>query len=130
MKLQSLLFCVLMICGFTVAKADQICPQGFHESTYSDVFKDDGQRIQFPAKLFKSFEKYIHVFDAKACAHAIEEVKTQVDGRQYTALYSIEDECDGGNSYGLILDGEKHVIGFISDSEIVCFDRMKDNQAP
>jgi hypothetical protein len=37
----------------------------------------------------------------------------------YTALISVEDECDGGNSFG-VLYFKKQLIGYVNDSYISC----------
>lgn len=37
-----------------------------------------------------------------------------------TAVYSIDDNCDGGNSFGLVLDSKKNVYASINDYDFYC----------
>lgn len=40
----------------------------------------------------------------------------------FHAVYTSEDECDGGNSYGAILDANLKAVAQIGDSDFYCID--------
>jgi len=56
------------------------------------------------------------------CHDAIEkvELKHSITGEEVTMYYTIEDHCDGGNSFGSILNHKGELITEIHDSGIYC----------
>lgn len=62
-------------------------------------------------------------FDYNDCQDALKKVDflNPATGSKFSAIYTIEDHCDGGNSYGTIsLLGSKEVISTIQDSDFYC----------
>lgn len=43
-----------------------------------------------------------------------------LSGMIYTAIGTLDDDCDGGNTYGVITDKDNNLIGQIGDSEFYC----------
>ena len=43
-------------------------------------------------------------------------------GKLFHAVYTSEDECDGGNSYGAVLDANLKPVAKIGDSDFYCID--------
>ena len=43
-------------------------------------------------------------------------------GKLFHAVYTSEDECDGGNSYGAVLDANLKPVAHIGDSDFYCID--------
>jgi hypothetical protein len=43
-------------------------------------------------------------------------------GKLFHAVYTFEDECDGGNSYGAVLDANLRPVAQIGDSDFYCLD--------
>tara|TARA_B100001971_G_scaffold215195_1_gene260315 strand:+ start:143976 stop:144362 length:387 start_codon:yes stop_codon:yes gene_type:complete len=62
---------------------------------------------------------YIGEFDAKDCEEALSQVDVLVNDSILEFVYTSEDSCDGGNSYGYIKEGNV-AVGVITDSEIYC----------
>lgn len=80
----------------------------------------------FPAALFNSFEQNLAKFDANECQDAIR-IRPITHGptsQRFFAVYTTQDGCDGGNTYGLILKSAdlaaKNVVATIQDSFIFC----------
>lgn len=43
-------------------------------------------------------------------------------GKLFHAVYTSEDYCDGGNSYGAVLDANLRGVALIGDSDFYCMD--------
>ncbi|MBK26694.1 MAG: hypothetical protein CME70_22020 [Halobacteriovorax sp.] len=43
-------------------------------------------------------------------------------GKLFHAVYTSEDHCDGGNSYGAVLDANLKAVAHIGDSDFYCID--------
>lgn len=59
-------------------------------------------------------------FEATRCETALRQTRITAKGKEFNFIYTNEDECDGGNSYGYIADSENKVLGFITDSFLEC----------
>ena len=85
-------------------------------------------KYPFPQKLFGSFEEKLGTFDTKDCQNNVvkQTIKDKGSNITYTAFYTNEDDCDGGNSYGAIVKGtepnEKNVVALIMDSFLMCLE--------
>lgn len=62
---------------------------------------------------------YIGEFEQEECESALSQVDVLVNDSILEFVYTSEDNCDGGNSYGYILENNT-VVGVITDSEINC----------
>lgn len=96
-------------------------------SGFKNIDKDD--RYQGIPKLFDSYKKELGEWSKTECKKAVKVTKyvSFEDHKVYTAYFTNEDYCDGGNSYGLILTDKKEdsprgdkVIATITDSFIDC----------
>lgn len=82
--------------------------------------------IPFPAALFRSYKRSLSPFSAEECRDSIRvrPVFDRLSAQQFFAVYTNDDSCDGGNTYGLILVSEElkeeNVVGVIQDSFIFC----------
>ena len=100
------------VCPFHYTSMNSLANLGFTE-----VSKTSG--LDIPTE-FSSFAD-LKSFDFNACSGALVE-KTYISEASFERLsliYTNADRCDGGNSYGLVLEGNK-VIAKIIDSDIVC----------
>ncbi|MCB9091923.1 MAG: hypothetical protein H6621_02650 [Halobacteriovoraceae bacterium] len=65
--------------------------------------------------------------DYEACKNtlfAFEIILATKTNQPYILLYSTDDSCDGGNSFGAILnDRMDRVIGDIADSDFYCYEK-------
>ena len=68
----------------------------------------------------EDFEEYIGDFNYDECLTSIKQEVFKVSEELINLYYTNEDHCDGGNSYGSIVDEQGKVIGTISDSFIDC----------
>ena len=60
-------------------------------------------------------------YEACKDAFVVRTYRSDVSGKVYSAILSVEDSCDGGNSYGgLYTEDLGLVLGSISDSFISC----------
>jgi hypothetical protein len=100
-------------------------------------FKDENARfknnpktdkiIDLP-KIFSSYEGTLGTFSAEDCKKSIRKTQLQslASQKTYTIFYTVEDNCDGGNSYGLIMTTKSSspnkdgVVALITDSDITC----------
>ncbi len=93
-----------------------------HEIREESRFTEVGNgSAAFPAYLFSQFEA-LGDFDYESCRDAVTEVIVQdTDGSRLRMLYTIEDSCDGGNSYGLIIDDKTLApVALITDGDVSC----------
>lgn len=66
------------------------------------------------------FDKYIGDFGYDECLTSIKQEVFKASDELVFLYYTNEDHCDGGNSFGSIVDEQGKVIGSISDSFIDC----------
>ena len=76
-------------------------------------------KTTIPQELFSSTQPFVD-FDYQACSSALYQVQfLDMDGNEYRAIFSNEDYCDGGNTYGFIMDlTSGSVVAQIIDSGI------------
>ncbi len=85
----------------------------------------DATTEKFPKLLFKAHEQEIYSFDEQSCTSvSVKRVFNQAEKRIYSVYYTNNDECDGGNSYGVIVAGvapdPANSVAVIRDSAIEC----------
>ncbi len=98
--------------------------QIYEGDTPFEMLEETAKQIDVP----EIFSKYVGEMDQEQCKGAVQEilVRSKDDQSVYTFLYTNEDSCDGGNSFGVILSdetpapNEDKVIATISDSFIDC----------
>ncbi len=81
--------------------------------------------VSFPKNLFKDHESEIYSFDEESCKTVALKTIYDVSSKKiFSAYYTNSDECDGGNSYGVIVQGSEpdssKSIAVIRDSAIEC----------
>lgn len=83
--------------------------------------------VHFPRELIRSQVSALGEVNAKECLKGFWALKI-VDlknGETYTAFHSNWDECDGGNSFGVIVKGTQALpdqgVATIEDSDFWCF---------
>lgn len=109
--------------------AASACPELNNVDLASSYDKDEYSEIGYrklPSLTKEDFLKYpvFSDFEYEYCHNALAEMKVQATqtGEIYTIIMTVEDHCDGGNSYGNILDEKgRKVLGSIGDSFISCF---------
>lgn len=80
----------------------------------------------FPQKLFDLFSRQLGDFSADECRNAVVRKTFRHTPTEtiLTVFHTTQDKCDGGNTYGLIVDGSQaepqRVIATIEDSFIQC----------
>lgn len=79
----------------------------------------------FPAGLFRRFANQLGEFSEDDCRNSLRrKTYRHTSGDIFTVLYTTNDECDGGNTYGLIIagstEGPSGVRATIEDSHIHC----------
>lgn len=110
----SLLSLNIFACGFE----DMGLYQVQYESNYTVVSENN---VKFPGYLFSKFPS-LEDFDYENCQDAVKEVVVMdTTKKRFNLIFTSEDSCDGGNSYGLILDNKTLApIATINDSDISC----------
>ena len=85
------------------------------------LISENTARLSYEGTLFGERELISHIgeFEAKYCQDAITVDDITFAGKTFQLVYTIEDHCDGGNSYGYILE-EGRLIGTIQDSDLYC----------
>ena len=83
-------------------------------------------KVNFPGKLLLSQLDQIGELPAKECSKSFiaERITEKATGQVYTAFHSNDDECDGGNSYGVLVKGTEprpeNAVATIQDSDLWC----------
>ena len=96
------------------------------EDTKSWEILEDPRAVDLP-DIFTQFKDEIGVFDKEACKNNVLRyvVKNKKDNYIYTVFATNADECDGGNSYGLIFKTKtvtkKTIRAYVQDYAIVDF---------
>ena len=113
--------------GFLKVEA---CPfQGMSVSAVEDspdFISSESKWAPFPEPLYLKYESRLGGLPLSECKEAIiaNSIQVKKTGKIYTAFYTNDDSCDGGNSYGMIIEGTDprtdKVIATIEDSDIVC----------
>lgn len=87
---------------------------------------EEDESVNFPKILVQSQGELLGEFQSQECHFAFrrERITDKVTGDIYSAYYSNDDECDGGNSYGVIVKGlqplPEKVVATIEDSDLYC----------
>jgi len=81
--------------------------------------------VKFPDELFLAYEYQLGPLDKKACKNAISKliIKNAKSKKEYSALVTRKNVCDGGSTYGLIFPTKlisKKAIAVIQDDFIIC----------
>lgn len=120
MPMKTLIVFVLLITSsaFACSVEDTSIYQVREESDFTEISAKD---VAFPGYLFSQFES-LGDFDYESCKDAVTEVTMQAaDGSRIRMLYTNEDSCDGGNSYGIVIDDKTLApVALINDSDISC----------
>lgn len=123
-------FFLMIALSLCALSAQARCPfEGLslsHLEESSDYeFKKIGT-VPFPQALVTSQNTLLGDLPEKECKEAFiaDQVKIKSSGKIYTAFYSNEDSCDGGNSYGVMVEGTqpdpKKAVATIEDSDLWC----------
>ncbi|MFS4461057.1 hypothetical protein [Bdellovibrio sp. HCB2-146] len=82
--------------------------------------------VSYPTRLFKGFSNLLDMLSPSECKEAViaNQITDNKTGIVYTAFYTNDDSCDGGNSYGMIVEGKEprlsKAVASIQDSDIAC----------
>lgn len=115
-------FIALLMLATTSAFACSIDDMNIHQvREESDFTEVSAKIVPFPGYLFSQSET-LASFEYEECKNAVTEVTMQaIDGSRIRMLYTTEDSCDGGNSYGLIIDDKTlSPVAVINDGDISC----------
>ena len=97
---------------------------GVDDST--EFISSESKWAPFPAPLYLKYEYRLGGLPLSECKEAViaNSIQVKKTGKIYTAFYTNDDTCDGGNSYGMIIEGTEprtdKVIATIEDSDIIC----------
>lgn len=97
----------------------------YHGMELQDVLESEAVSVLYegkttiPQELFSTTQPFVD-FDYESCSAALYEVVfLDMDGEEYRAVFSNEDQCDGGNTYGFIMNVSTKVsVAQIHDGEI------------
>ncbi len=79
---------------------------------------DGYHKVEFPKKVFSEY-KELSSFDSVECKNSIRMASFEIDGKDYQATFTYEDSCDGGNSYGFVLE-ENKPVALVLDGNFSC----------
>ncbi|MBT3236792.1 MAG: hypothetical protein HN353_12620 [Bdellovibrionales bacterium] len=125
--MKSLLLSLLISTLFLASTSGSACPSLDH----SDLANGDGpwnyielERYSVTLTEAEFLQVPVYVdFDYNECKNSlvIQKVQSKESGRIFSALLTVEDNCDGGNSYGaLYSENRQAILGDIRDSFIYC----------
>lgn len=129
LKAKSVVVLITMLLSSVAAGQALACPELNYVDLASDYDRDEYIEVhseKLPKLSKEEFLKYsaFQDFEYEYCADALvlKQLEATQTGNIYTVVMTMEDHCDGGNSYGNILDESGEVIlGSIGDSFISCF---------
>ncbi|MCK5882726.1 MAG: hypothetical protein KAG61_03485 [Bacteriovoracaceae bacterium] len=77
---------------------------------------------QMTEKEFNSTPVFNDGFEYQSCKDSVREFAfMDMEGNEFKIMYTNEENCDGGNSYGVIVDmNSSKIIAHINDSDISC----------
>lgn len=72
-------------------------------------------------RAFKSMP-VLKELDYNSCQGAITEISyIDMDGNEFMILHSSQDECDGGNSYGVVYNKDSYgIVAHVKDGDFYC----------
>lgn len=120
----------IVILFFIFIPRTHACP--FKDLSHADLTNTNSfvvletKSIPFPDHLFTAFSDHLGEFNKSECANAAHEKKLLYKPTNvlYSMYYTDQELCDGGNTYGLIIQQSPHdsnnVIATIEDSFIYC----------
>lgn len=122
----------LSIITFSTEAFAGVCPRitNINEELNTDFWKNSKVKVlaeiphSSPTKEFQDFDVLKDLGQEARCQKSMVKTiftVTGTPGHVFEAITSNEDECDGGNAYGLIKDlADEKVIATIEDSYINC----------
>lgn len=97
---------------------------GVEDST--EFVSSESKWAPFPEPLYLKYESRLGGLPLSECKESViaNSIQVKKTGKLYTTFYTNDDTCDGGNSYGMIVEGQEaradKVIATIEDSDIIC----------
>jgi hypothetical protein len=104
------------------------CQKYLDNKSIGDFINGDGEfkliskeKTDFPTD--PSLHLYLEDFSSVDCKDAMVKATISIlPDLSYDLVYTNEDECDGGNSYGYVLiSGTNEPVATIEDTDIYCF---------
>lgn len=120
------------------AVAKPLCPSHIEEAglynmfepSYSEkprseyLFESDGQGglDEFSKEDFLNLPYIGQEFDYESCKGALRSIDFYdiVSGDHYHGIFTHDDDCDGGNSHGVLYNDKDEHIGYIYDGDFSC----------
>jgi len=101
---------------------DQYLSLGNFQDNQNINYQENTGKPTFSQSLMDDHELIDHIgeFDSESCENALTQDTLMFKGHTLRLIYTIEDDCDGGNSYGYIINEADKVIATIEDSDIYC----------
>ncbi len=100
--------------------------QKFQEGDFD--YSNHSGGVELTKEIWKQID-VVASFPYEQCKSAIRQSKIEVDGVNYIVFRSVEDECDGGNTYGSIYTADlKTPIAHIYDSDVYCEADWRDDE--
>jgi hypothetical protein len=84
------------------------------KDTYAQTIDDN------PILAVAKFDELIPGFEYISCVTSIQRDVYKIDNEDISLYYTNEDNCDGGNSYGSVVDESGEVVAVIHDGDISC----------
>ena len=88
----------------------------------------ESQPTPFPETLYLRYQSRLGALPLSECHDAVvaSQIRMKATGKIFTAFYTNDDSCDGGNSYGMIVEGLEaradRAVASIEDSDILCLE--------
>lgn len=92
--------------------------QIFEEENYTDL---QGGEIEFTPEVRAEVQRIEDISECSDENLTVSSFST-ISGKVFHAVYTIEDDCDGGNSYGAVLDENSKAVAHIGDGDFYCID--------
>ena len=113
------------LCNELMQELDMQYPSLFELKEDASIdYQEEVATPSFEQSLLGSSQliELIGEFDSQYCQNALTQDIMTFKGQSLNLIYTIEDSCDGGNSYGYISDSQGLVVATIQDSDIYCQD--------
>ena len=131
-----ILFIIILMFSQSVVAKNKIC-NGYPEiedaqinmldeedSAFSETYFSFGLTTQKIKSIFEKYHGDLLVTENYNCYEMVRRngIRSNETSNVFEAYYTHDDECDGGNSYGFIIDKYGKVVSTINDGDSYCIE--------
>ncbi len=120
---------VLTLIAITLSFSSYACviPSELNNGSLYQIFEEENYTDLQGGEIELTPQVRLEVGKVEDISHCSDENITissfsTISGQVFHAVYTSEDICDGGNSYGAVLDENSKAVAHIGDGDFYCID--------